>query len=146
MPRLFHVSDLHFGRADHEALEWFAGRVREERPDAVIVTGDLTMRARRAEYAAASEWLGRLQVPLSIEPGNHDLPYFNPWKRLFSPYERFRSLERALEKPLAVPGVWVVPLKTTAEPACCIAFSTAWSFVMPGCCRSSRQRTTISSA
>ena len=40
----------------------------------------------------------------------------------------------------------VVPLKTTAEPACCIAFSTAWSFVMPGCCRSSLQRTTISSA
>ena len=40
----------------------------------------------------------------------------------------------------------VVPLKTTAEPACCIAFCTAWSFVMPGRCRSSRQRTTISSA
>jgi 3',5'-cyclic AMP phosphodiesterase CpdA len=115
MPRLFHVSDLHFGRADHEALDWFAACVREERPDAVIVTGDLTMRARSAEYAAAAEWLGRLQVPLSIEPGNHDLPYFNPWKRLFAPYKRFQRVERALEKPLAVPGVWLVPLKTTAR-------------------------------
>ena len=40
----------------------------------------------------------------------------------------------------------VVPLKTTAEPACCIAFRTAASFVTFGCCRSSRQRTTTSSA
>jgi len=40
----------------------------------------------------------------------------------------------------------VVPLKTTAEPACCIAFRTAASFVTFGSCRSSRQRTTTRSA
>ena len=40
----------------------------------------------------------------------------------------------------------VVPLKTTAVPACCIAFRTAISFVTSGCCRSSRQRTTTRSA
>jgi 3',5'-cyclic AMP phosphodiesterase CpdA len=115
MARLFHVSDLHFGRADQDALDWFAGQVRDERPDAVIVTGDLTMRARSHEYAAASEWLGRLGVPLSIEPGNHDLPYFNPLRRLFAPYSRFRKVERALEKPLQIEGVWLVPLRTTAR-------------------------------
>ena len=115
MPRLFHVSDLHFGRADQAALDWFAASVRDERPDAVIVTGDLTMRARSAEYAAATEWLAELRVPLSIEPGNHDLPYFNPLKRLFSPYKRFERVERALEKPLDIPGVWIVPLRTTAR-------------------------------
>jgi 3',5'-cyclic AMP phosphodiesterase CpdA len=115
MARLFHVSDLHFGRADQQALDWFAASVRDERPDAVIITGDLTMRARSAEYAAAAEWLAKLDVPLSIEPGNHDLPYYNPWKRIFSPYKRFRRIERALEKPLMVPGVWLVPLKTTAR-------------------------------
>lgn len=115
MARLFHVSDLHFGRADEAALEWFAGSVRNERPDAVIITGDLTMRARSAEYAAAADWLAKLDVPLSIEPGNHDLPYYNPVKRIFSPYKRFRRIERALERPLMVPGVWLVPLKTTAR-------------------------------
>lgn len=115
MARLFHVSDLHFGRADQQALDWFAASVRDERPDAVIITGDLTMRARSAEYAAAAEWLAKLDVPLSIEPGNHDLPYYNPWKRFFSPYKRFRRIERAFEKPLMVPGVWLVPLKTTAR-------------------------------
>lgn len=115
MARLFHVSDLHFGRADKAALDWFASTVHAERPDAVIVTGDLTMRARSREYAAASEWLAKLQVPLTIEPGNHDLPYFNPFKRLFTPYKRFQRVERALEKPLKVPGVWLVPLRTTAR-------------------------------
>lgn len=113
MPRLFHVSDLHFGRADREALEWFAARVREERPDGVVVTGDLTMRARSAEWAAAAEWLSGLDAPLSIEPGNHDLPYYNPIRRIFAAYSRFNRIERALERPIHAPGVWLVPLRTT---------------------------------
>jgi 3',5'-cyclic AMP phosphodiesterase CpdA len=115
MARLFHVSDLHFGRADEAALDWFAHRVADERPDAVICTGDLTMRARSAEYAAAAEWLARLDVPVTIEPGNHDLPYFNPLARFLSPYKRYRKVERAIERPLEVKGVWLVPLKTTAR-------------------------------
>lgn len=113
MPRLFHVSDLHFGCADHGALDWFAARVREERPDGVIVTGDLTMRARSAEWAAAAEWLAKLDAPLSIEPGNHDLPYYNPFRRIFTPYARFKHVEQAVERPLPAPGVWLVPLRTT---------------------------------
>jgi hypothetical protein len=40
----------------------------------------------------------------------------------------------------------VVPLKTTADPARPIAFRTASSLVTPGCWRSSRHRTTTSSA
>lgn len=115
MARLFHVSDLHFGREDRAALAWFEGLVRAETPDAVIVTGDLTMRARSAEYSAAADWLGALGVPVSIEPGNHDLPYFNPFARLFTPYRRFKRVERAIERPLELPGVSVVPLRTTAR-------------------------------
>jgi 3',5'-cyclic AMP phosphodiesterase CpdA len=115
MARLFHVSDLHFGREDRAAIAWFERLVREERPDAVIVTGDLTMRARSAEYRAATEWLGGLGVPISIEPGNHDLPYFNPIARIFTPYGRFKRVERSIERPLELPGVSIVPLRTTAR-------------------------------
>ncbi|ATE63738.1 metallophosphoesterase family protein [Rhizorhabdus dicambivorans] len=114
MIRLFHVSDLHFGCADEAALDWFAGAVAAERPDAVAVTGDLTMRARAAEFEAAARWLESLDVPMTIEPGNHDLPW-NPISRLLRPYRRFRRLERHLEKPLDLPGLWLVPLKTTAR-------------------------------
>ena len=115
MTRLFHVSDLHFGCEDEAALAWLADRVASERPAAMIVTGDLTMRARSREYAAAADWLGRLDVPVSLEPGNHDLPYYNPLARFLSPYRRYERLERSLERPLDLPGVWLVPLRTTAR-------------------------------
>lgn len=115
MKRLFHVSDIHFGAEDRAALDWFAGRVAQERPDAVVVTGDLTMRARAAEFAAAQEWLEALGPPVTVEVGNHDLPYFNPWARFITPYHRFRALERMIERPLDLPGVSIVPLKTTAR-------------------------------
>lgn len=115
MARLFHVSDLHFGREDRAAIRWFADLVRAEKPDAVVCTGDLTMRARKAEFAAAAEWLRALGVPVTIEPGNHDLPYFNPLARLLDPYRRYRAVETMLERPLDLPGVMIVPLKTTAR-------------------------------
>ncbi len=115
MSLLFHVSDLHFGREDRMALDWFADAVKNERPDAVIVTGDLTMRARSREYAAAQDWLVSLNVPVSLEIGNHDLPYYNPFKRLVSPFKRFRRVERAIEQPLNLPDMILVPLRTTAR-------------------------------
>ncbi len=74
MIRLFHVSDVHFGCEDKAALAWFGTRVRAEAPDAVIVTGDLTMRARPAEFTAAARWLESLARPVTVEVGNHDLP------------------------------------------------------------------------
>ena len=115
MARLFHVSDLHFGREDKAAIRWFADLVRSEKPDAVVCTGDLTMRARKAEFAAATEWLSALGVPVTVEPGNHDLPYFNPLARLLDPYRRYRAVSAMLERPLDLPGVIIVPLKTTAR-------------------------------
>ena len=115
MSRLFHVSDLHFGRADQAALDWFAATVEAERPDAVICTGDLTMRARPAEFEAAARWLEALPVPVTVEPGNHDLPYFNPLERMLNPYRRFGRVEKMVEKPLALPAVTIVPLRTTAR-------------------------------
>lgn len=115
MTRLFHVSDLHFGREDKAAIRWFAALVQAEKPDAVICTGDLTMRARKGEFAAALDWLRALGVPVTVEPGNHDLPYFNPLARLLDPYRRYRAVEVMLEQPLDLPGVMVVPLKTTGR-------------------------------
>jgi len=115
MARLFHVSDLHFGREDRAAVRWFADLVHAERPDAVVCTGDLTMRARKREFAAAADWLKALGVPVTIEPGNHDLPYFNPFARLLDPYRRYDAIEKMIERPLALPDVLLVPLKTTAR-------------------------------
>lgn len=113
--RLFHVSDIHFGAEDRAALDWFARIVHEERPHALIFTGDLTMRARSHEFEAACKWLEQFDIPVTVEVGNHDLPYHNPIRRFFAPYKRYRRLERVIERPLDIQGVAIVPLKTTAR-------------------------------
>lgn len=113
--RLFHVSDVHFGREDAAAIAWFDALVKAEAPDSVIMTGDLTMRARRREFAAGLAWLQRLGVPVTVEVGNHDLPYFNPFDRFFRPYRRMTAVEQLVEQPLDLPGVAIVPLVTTAR-------------------------------
>ncbi|MGN6374185.1 MAG: metallophosphoesterase family protein [Sphingomonas sp.] len=115
MVRLFHVSDIHFGAEDRDALDWFRNCVAAEQPNAIVMTGDLTMRARRHEFAAAAEWLAALDRPMTVEVGNHDLPYFNLWHRLVRPYRRYSKVERALERELDIAGVTVVPLRTTAR-------------------------------
>ena len=112
---LFHVSDLHFGAQDQAALDWFAREVAEQRPDGIICTGDLTMRARRHEFAEASRWLGALAAPVMVEPGNHDLPYFNPIERFVAPYARYETLRRAVSAELDFEDIAIVPLRTTAS-------------------------------
>ncbi|MDB5679344.1 metallophosphoesterase, partial [Sphingomonas bacterium] len=113
MIRLFHVSDVHFGREDKAAVAWFDALVAAEQPDAIIMTGDLTMRARSSEFARGLEWLQSLGRSVTLEVGNHDLPYWNMIDRLFRPYHRYHAIERMIEKPLDLPGVTIVPLVTT---------------------------------
>ena len=116
MTKIFHVSDVHFGAEDPDALDWFAHCVATEAPDAVVMTGDLTMRAKTSEFEAGAAWLGRLGVPVTVEIGNHDVPYYSDFlRRVLDPYSRYKAVERLLERPLAVPGVTVVPLKTVAR-------------------------------
>jgi len=113
MIRLFHVSDVHFGREDKAAVAWFDALVAAEQPDAVVMTGDLTMRARSREFEAGLDWLKSLNRPVTLEVGNHDLPYWNLLDRIFRPYHRYHVIERIIERPLDLPGVTIVPLKTT---------------------------------
>lgn len=115
MTRLFHISDIHFGLEDRRALDWVAQCIAREKPDAVAITGDLTMRARHREFTAACHWIQALDVPVTVEVGNHDLPYFNLIERFIDPYRRFRSIEGVLERELPIPGARIVPLKTTAR-------------------------------
>lgn len=112
---LFHISDLHFGREDRVALDWVSAAIAAEQPDAVLITGDLTMRARHREFEAACAWIGGLGVPTTVEVGNHDLPYFNLLERFTRPYRRYRAIERLIERELDFPGFAVVPLKTTTR-------------------------------
>lgn len=111
--RLFHISDVHFGVEDRAALEVFAREVAEQCPDAVICTGDLTQRAKHSEYAAAREWFASLGVPVVLEVGNHDMPYYNLWERFTDPFRRYNRLNAAVGSELASGDVVLVRLRTT---------------------------------
>ncbi|MGB3738983.1 MAG: metallophosphoesterase [Pontixanthobacter sp.] len=113
--RLFHVSDVHFGVEHADAIHWFAEAVAAERPDAVICTGDLTQRATHAQFAAARDFFLGLGVPVMLEPGNHDMPYYNLWERFTQPYKRYGALAGAVGATFATDDLVIVPLKTTVR-------------------------------
>lgn len=113
--RLFHISDVHFGVEDRAAMATVELAVAKERPDAVICTGDLTQRAKHSEYQAAAEWFASLGVPVVLEAGNHDMPYYNPWERFNDPYRRYRALREKVGGHLQSDDVVLVSLKTTVR-------------------------------
>lgn len=112
---VFHVSDVHFGVADPAAHRWFAQAVAAERPDAVLCTGDITQRAKHREYRAAHNWFAGLGVPVMMEPGNHDMPYYNPAERFLTPFKRFNRLNRAVGTWLDLPHAAFITLRTTVR-------------------------------
>jgi 3',5'-cyclic AMP phosphodiesterase CpdA len=70
-----HLSDLHAGSPYfvENLIERAVVEVNELRPDAVVVTGDLTNEGFRQEYEAAREYLDHLDCEhLLVVPGNHD--------------------------------------------------------------------------
>jgi len=113
--RLFHISDVHFGVEDRAALSAVAAAVARERPDAVVCTGDVTQRAKHREYAEAAEWFAELGVPIWLDPGNHDMPYYNMVERFIDPYRRYHQLKRKVASDFASDDVVLVPLKTTVR-------------------------------
>lgn len=90
MRRIVHLSDLHFGRVDEALLPALVETIHAARPDVVVVSGDLTQRAKRREFAAARDFLATLPFPQVIVPGNHDVPLYNVYMRAFHPLRRFR--------------------------------------------------------
>ncbi|HEX8253196.1 MAG TPA: metallophosphoesterase [Thermoanaerobaculia bacterium] len=106
-----HLSDLHFGRINPAILAPLQAFVREVNPTLVVVSGDLTQRARTAEYIAARDFLGGLPCPQIVVPGNHDVPLRNPFNRFVKGLKGYRryisdNVEPFFEdEELAVAGV-----------------------------------------
>jgi 3',5'-cyclic AMP phosphodiesterase CpdA len=95
-----HLSDLHFGREDARVVEAVLEDMAGSRPDLVVVSGDLTQRARRRQFQAARAFLDRFPAPVLVVPGNHDIPLFDVARRFFSPLGRYRELVTADLDPL----------------------------------------------
>jgi len=89
--RLGHVSDIHVGASDDVTLDGLAEDLHAAGVVATVVTGDLTMRARTHELVRARQVVDGFPAPTMVVIGNHDVPLTNPFRRLASPYDKFRS-------------------------------------------------------
>ena len=93
MLTLLHISDLHFGPpyVPHVG-ESLTRAAHELDADVIVASGDFTQRARREQYAAARAFLDTLpRLPTIVVPGNHDIPLYRVFERLFRPYDLYRE-------------------------------------------------------
>jgi 3',5'-cyclic AMP phosphodiesterase CpdA len=115
MTLLLQVSDAHFGTERVHVVAALEVLVRAQRPDVLLLSGDITQRATRAQFAAARAFVERLAVPVVLAiPGNHDIPLFNLVARLLWPYARYaQAFGRELEPQFENDAVLVLALNTT---------------------------------
>ena len=89
---MIHLSDLHFGRVDQRVYGPLIEAVHALKPDLIAVSGDLTQRARSAEFEAARKFLDALPQPQIVVPGNHDVPLHNVYERFVSGFDSFHCI------------------------------------------------------
>jgi 3',5'-cyclic AMP phosphodiesterase CpdA len=116
VPRLVHLSDLHFGAHDDTLVEAVEGQVETLKPDLVVISGDFTQRARTEQFKEACRFLERLRERghevLGV-PGNHDVPLYDVLRRFLSPLTRYRRfVDETLCPFIELPGVAVLGINT----------------------------------
>jgi 3',5'-cyclic AMP phosphodiesterase CpdA len=117
MPKILHVSDLHYGRPylpeAGEALQRIAPSLEL---DAIVVSGDISQRAKAREFSEARRFLDRLpKVPMLVVPGNHDVPLYRVAERLMKPHGLYRELITPELNPiLELDDVMLVGLDSTS--------------------------------
>ena len=118
--RIFHVSDLHFGRpAVPDQIDAIEGMIQRERYEVVAISGDVSQRARAGEFLRARAFIRDAQrvSQTIIVPGNHDVRWWHAplglgdEKRVYEAYRTY--IQADLEPVLRVPGATFVGLNTS---------------------------------
>lgn len=116
MTRILHLSDVHFGAVNDRLVQPMLDLAQTLRPDATVISGDLTQRARSEQFAAARDFIDRLPGLVLCVPGNHDMPLYNLALRLFAPLARYRrAVAQDVEPSFDLPGA-VLQGVNTANP------------------------------
>jgi len=115
-----HLSDPHYGAvADLPQLEELETFVPGLKPDAVVISGDLTQRARHGEFQAARAFTRRMEAaaPTVVIPGNHDVQW---WRSPFGlagsrvKYRKYRQyFGEVLVPTLRIPGAVIAGILTS---------------------------------
>lgn len=111
---LAHVSDVHFGAEEPALVDGLQQALTDLAPALIVVSGDLTQRARARQFRRARRWLDELPAPHLVVPGNHDMPLFDLVRRTFLPLWRYRHYITEDLEPLWIgEGVRVLGLDST---------------------------------
>ena len=114
--RIAHISDLHFGRISYtHVVEDLIQSIIDYQCDLVLVTGDLTQRARKSEFIHADQFFRDLPIPHLVVPGNHDLHawWHRPDLRVFNPLRRYKKMiSHELEPYVLADNVAILGLNT----------------------------------
>ncbi|MDB5885530.1 MAG: metallophosphoesterase [Polaromonas sp.] len=115
MTSLLQISDPHFGTAQPAVMQALRQFSMEQRPDVLVLSGDITQRAKVSQFAQARAFCDSLAIPQMLAiPGNHDVPLFNLYQRLFTPYARYLdAFGPLLESVVTTPLLQVIGVKTT---------------------------------
>lgn len=115
--RIAHISDPHFGTVLPDVRSALVAGLTALRPDLVLITGDITQRARRAQFRDARTFKRELEPLRAFAiPGNHDLPLFNWIERLARPYGGFhRYFQSKREREFQLGPVHVFGLNSTSR-------------------------------
>ncbi len=116
MSRILHLSDVHFGTVDPALVAPFLDLTHRLKPDLCVISGDLTQRARRGQFAEARAFIARLPAPVLLVPGNHDMPLYNLPVRLLAPFAGYRRAFGPDTAPQAHLPDAVVQGVNTADP------------------------------
>jgi 3',5'-cyclic AMP phosphodiesterase CpdA len=115
MTVLLQISDTHFGTERPPVVAALLRLADALAPDLVVLSGDITQRARKPQFAAARAFVDALgATPTLVIPGNHDIPLFNLAARLCTPYANHqRAFGAELEPAFESPELLVLGVNTT---------------------------------
>ena len=117
--QILHLGDLHFGGlADERQIEALEAMLPDLRPDAVVISGDISQRARHGEFQRARALVARSTeiAPTLVIPGNHDVQWW--WRplipfgkdALYTKYRRYFGED--LAPTLSLPGAVIASVHT----------------------------------
>jgi 3',5'-cyclic AMP phosphodiesterase CpdA len=120
--QIVHIGDLHFGGvADIPVVEALERALPDLRPDAIVIGGDMSQRARHGELQRGRAFinLARETAPVLVIPGNHDVQW---WRRPLLPfskdavYKKYRAyFGPELTPTLTIPGGAIIASALTAN-------------------------------
>lgn len=109
---LLHLSDLHFGTERPECIRAIQKFCIEQQPEVVVVSGDLTQRAKFREFLACKQFLESLKTPYFVVPGNHDIPLYHLWNRAFRPFGLYQLFFGSLENTLVTQHFYLIGMNS----------------------------------